>query len=169
MTEFASQAPANTTVGQSLIDMLHIVEEIDSQGVATPNQPVVIPAYNEQDRRGFAVIHTPPFSSSGPRCIRTGFTIPKEFHTSVREGIPSELGAFFPQKARDHHVRITVRVFVDSTLPPLRLTPDAFPASETPVVQRMIDGRSYWAHEWVCDEPMPVRMRLQCRIGVNRG
>lgn len=168
VTEFASQAPAAATFGQSLVDMRHTVEEIDSSGAATPTQPVVIPAYNEQERRGFAVIHIPPFSAAGARRIRTGFTVPREFVTNVREGKPSDLGAVFPQKAANHTVRITVRVLIDAGLPRLRLTPGAFPATERPTVRRIVNGIEYEVHEWILDEPVPVKMRLICQLGVSR-
>ena len=168
VTEFASQAPADTTIGQSLIDMSHTVEEVDDNGAATPAQPVVIPAYNEQERRGFAVIHTPPFSAGVTRRLKTGFTVPREFFTNVREGKPSHLGAVFPQKAIKHTVRITVRVHIDSALPSLKLTPSAFPATERPVSQQRAHGREYEVHEWILDQAMEVNLRLFCQISVNR-
>jgi len=107
----------------SLSDVEHICEEITSVGLAVPL--IHIPAFNDEDRKGFVMFYVPPIAEGqSERKFHTGFTVPQEFARTVKMGVPDSVGYVVRQLAKHHQFALKFKVLAEVSLPQLKLTPE---------------------------------------------
>lgn len=104
---------------QSLIDFPFEANEILADGEEL--ELVHIPAYNTENEKGFLLFYTPPVTSDHPRTFRTAFEISREFEKSIKEGRDGRVACSTRRLADDHRLSLKFEIFIDSTLPQLRL------------------------------------------------
>ena len=152
MTVFkAVGIPSGPSEVLSFMDLQHFCEEITE---SEPRQLMRIPAYNDRVTKGFLIFFSPPIlKDQSPRTFRVGFSLEREFAKTVALGYSDEVGLVVPQTARNHWIKLRVRILVDYELGPMQITPQ-FPVSAGPV-QIEVDettGRSYRAYQYEVPE-----------------
>lgn len=107
--------PGETEEGTSIAEIPHTCEEISATGA---KQLIRIPAFNDDNRKGFVVVYVPPVSEdSGVRTFHTGFKVNREFAESVGKGKEDEITYSVRQVADEQYQRLKLRILVDVGLP----------------------------------------------------
>jgi NTE family protein len=165
--DFISQLRRDATFGISLVDVRYVCEEIDANGNFL-RRPVMVPAVNQGERRGFAIIHTPPISAaSGPRWLRKAFAVEREFALSVARNEEDFLGCVCSPLAHDHKQQVTFEVLVADELPRLKLQPE-FTKFTLEKSVKTIDGRTYDSYVWTLPRDPVGNQPARHRIRVTR-
>ncbi len=123
-------------------DAKMICEEI-TEGKVRPL--IRIPVENAETRKGFIVFYMPPISEAdGQRKFLTGFKVPGEFRHTLAMGREDMVSYSVVQQAVNHHLDLTFRILVDSSLPELVFTPDfGISMKEQPILDDKKVSRIY--------------------------
>jgi hypothetical protein len=100
----------------SLVDVKFVAKEVTAN---SSDDLIRIPAYNQEQEKGFLIFYTPPLSSGPPRTFQTQFEINREFEKTLGRGQPDTVVYSVQALASRHCLKLTFEILPHVDLPDL--------------------------------------------------